>query len=96
MKYLVTGGAGFIGSHIVGALLEQGATVRVLDNFSTGKQGNIEALTGRFGWEQLEILEGDVRDASIVGGGCFGNRHPVSRSGICLRRAVHGRAAGMF
>ena len=67
MKYLVTGGAGFIGSHIVSALLEQGATVRVLDNFSTGKRENIEALTNQFGRDQLEVLEGDVRDASRVG-----------------------------
>jgi len=67
MKYLVTGGAGFIGSHIVSALLEQGATVRVLDNFSTGKRENIEALTRQFGTSQLEVLEGDIRDASRVG-----------------------------
>jgi len=67
MKYLVTGGAGFIGSHIVSALLEQGATVRVLDNFSTGKRENIEALTRQFGTNQLEVLEGDIRDASCVG-----------------------------
>jgi len=66
MKYLVTGGAGFIGSHIVSALLEQGASVRVLDNFSTGKQENVEALIMQFGRDQLEIIEGDVRDASRV------------------------------
>ena len=67
MKYLVTGGAGFIGSHIVGALLEQGVSVRVLDNFSTGKRENLEGLTQRFDGNQLEVLEGDIRDASRVG-----------------------------
>jgi UDP-glucose 4-epimerase len=67
MKYLVTGGAGFIGSHIVSTLLEQGAFVRVLDNFSTGRRENIEVLTRQFGQDQLEVLEGDVRDASRVG-----------------------------
>ena len=67
MKYLVTGGAGFIGSHIAQTLLEQGQTVRILDNFSTGKRENIEVLTRQFGRDQLEVLEGDVRDASRVG-----------------------------
>lgn len=67
MNYLVTGGAGFIGSHIVESLLEQGHHVRVLDNFSTGKRENIEALKHRFDGRRLEVLEGDVRDASRVG-----------------------------
>jgi nucleoside-diphosphate-sugar epimerase len=66
MKYLVTGGAGFIGSHIAQTLLEQGQTVRILDNFSTGKRENIQALTQRFAENQLEIMEGDIRDASRV------------------------------
>ena len=66
MKYLVTGGAGFIGLHIVHTLLEQGASVRVLDNFSTGKRENLERLTGQFNGNQLEIFEGDLRDASRV------------------------------
>ena len=66
MKYLVTGGAGFIGSHIAHALLEQGAQVRVLDNFSTGKRDNLEQLTKQFKGDQLEVLEGDVRDATRV------------------------------
>jgi len=67
MKYLVTGGAGFIGSHIISALLEQGASVRVLDNFSTGKRENIEELTRQFDGNRLEIMEGDIRDTSRVG-----------------------------
>jgi UDP-N-acetylglucosamine/UDP-N-acetyl-alpha-D-glucosaminouronate 4-epimerase len=66
MKYLVTGGAGFIGSHIVYTLLEQGASVRVLDNFSTGKRENLEGLTRQFKGNQLEVLEGDLRDPSGV------------------------------
>jgi UDP-glucose 4-epimerase len=61
MKYLVTGGAGFIGSHIVRALLQQGAQVRVLDNFSTGRRENLEGLRGR-----LEVHEGSVMDAAKV------------------------------
>jgi UDP-glucose 4-epimerase len=59
MKYLVTGGAGFIGSHIVRALLRQGAEVRVFDNFSSGKRENLSGL-------DVEIIEGDLRDASRV------------------------------
>jgi nucleoside-diphosphate-sugar epimerase len=63
MRVLVTGGAGFIGSHIVEELLRKGASVRVLDNFSTGKRENLAALHG-----DLEILEGDLRDAEGIKG----------------------------
>ncbi len=65
-QYLVTGGAGFIGSHIVRALLEQGAAVRVLDNFSSGKRENLKGLSSSENGGHFEIVEGDVRDASIV------------------------------
>ncbi len=67
MKYLVTGGAGFIGSHIVETLLERGESVRVLDNFSTGKRENLEVLSAQFGVSRLEIIEGDIRNAARVG-----------------------------
>ena len=67
MKYLVTGGAGFIGSHIVRTLLERGHSVRVLDNFSTGKRENLYDPGQRYHMDRFEILEGDLRDASQVG-----------------------------
>ena len=56
---LVTGGAGFIGSHIVRALLERGDKVRILDNFSTGKRENVVDL-------DVELFEGDIRDPEIL------------------------------
>jgi UDP-glucose 4-epimerase len=65
-RYLVTGGAGFIGSHIVRALLDQGAVVRVLDDFSSGKRENLEGLSNSKNGSHFEIAEGDVRDAAVV------------------------------
>jgi UDP-N-acetylglucosamine/UDP-N-acetylgalactosamine 4-epimerase len=59
--YLVTGGAGFIGSHIVEELLQRGQRVRVLDNFSTGKRENLVTLL-----ERIELIEGDIRSYHIV------------------------------
>ncbi|OGD22808.1 MAG: Vi polysaccharide biosynthesis protein VipB/TviC [Candidatus Aminicenantes bacterium RBG_16_63_16] len=56
--HLVTGGAGFIGSHIVEELVRRGDRVRVLDNFLTGKRDNIAPFLDR-----IELLEGDIRDS---------------------------------
>jgi nucleoside-diphosphate-sugar epimerase len=67
-RILVTGGAGFIGSHIVEGLLERGASVRVLDNFSTGKSENLQALGGGR-WKadrDFEVITGDIRDMDAV------------------------------
>jgi UDP-glucose 4-epimerase len=61
MRALVTGGAGFIGSNLVRALLERGDEVRVLDNFSTGFRGNLAELT-----DEIEIVEGDLRSYERV------------------------------
>ncbi len=60
-RVLVTGGAGFIGSNLVAALLERGDDVRVLDNFSTGSRANLAAL-GR----EVEVVEGDLRSYERV------------------------------
>jgi UDP-glucose 4-epimerase len=58
---LVTGGSGFIGSHLVEGLLGQGHPVRVLDDFSTGKRANLMGVQGR-----IELVEGSVTDAALV------------------------------
>lgn len=58
-KYLVTGGAGFIGSHIVERLLKDGEFVRVIDNFSSGKKENLDFTKGN---KNFELIEGDIRD----------------------------------
>jgi nucleoside-diphosphate-sugar epimerase len=63
-RYLVTGGAGFIGSHITATLLKQGESVRILDNYATGRLRNQEAFMGLPG--QVEILQGDIRDSETV------------------------------
>ncbi|MCJ7750632.1 MAG: NAD-dependent epimerase/dehydratase family protein, partial [Armatimonadetes bacterium] len=59
--YLVTGGSGFIGSHIVDALVSRGHVARVLDNFSTGKRENLSSSI-----DQIELIEGDIRDQVAV------------------------------
>ena len=56
--YLVTGGAGFIGSHLVDALLTRGDTVRVADNFSSGKRTNLPS--------GIDIVEGDLADDGVA------------------------------
>src|SRR5213082_2341547 len=58
-RVLVTGGAGFIGSNLVHALLERGDDVRVLDNFSTGNRANLAGL-------DVEIVEGELRSYERV------------------------------
>ena len=65
--YLVTGGAGFIGSHIVDALLERGEGVRVLDNFATGKPENLAHCR-----ELIDLVEGDIRDLEVCQRACAG------------------------
>ena len=61
MRAFITGGAGFIGSHLADALIARGDTVTILDNMSTGSQANIAHLDGK-----ITIHTGDIRDQSLV------------------------------
>lgn len=69
MHVLVTGGAGFIGSHSVDRLLAAGARVRVLDNFSTGRRENLQPHPS------LEVMAGDIRDRATVDAALAGISH---------------------
>jgi UDP-glucose 4-epimerase len=63
LKYLVTGGAGFIGSHVTDALIKRGDSVVVLDNLSTGNRKNIQHLVGL---STFKFVEGSILDTSVV------------------------------
>jgi nucleoside-diphosphate-sugar epimerase len=65
MRALVTGGAGFIGSHLVAQLLQEGHHVRVLDNLSNGTTGNLAEVLG-----EIEFIQGDIADSSICETAC--------------------------
>jgi len=67
LPVLVTGGAGFIGSHLVDVLLERGARVRVLDNFLTGKRENLAHCVGK-----IDLVQGDIRDIDTCRKACDG------------------------
>jgi len=86
MKYLVTGGSGFIGSHITDALVGQGHDVVVLDNLSSGHKENLFHLRQGFGGqanfrENVEFIEGDIRDSETclhAAAGCDGIFHEAA------------------
>ena len=61
MRVFITGGAGFIGSHLCDALISRGDEVTILDNLSTGSQQNIAHLKGK-----IEVIQGDIRDKALV------------------------------
>ena len=67
MKAMVTGGAGFIGSHIATRLLSLGHGVRVLDNFATGRRENLAEMKDR-----IDLVEADLRDLDAVRGAMEG------------------------
>jgi UDP-glucose 4-epimerase len=61
MKYAVTGGAGFIGSHLIKSLLDQGHTVTAIDNLNTGKLDNIKPVL-----DKIDFVKGDIRDFELL------------------------------
>ncbi len=67
MKYLITGGAGFIGSHIAEKLVNLGHEVVIFDNFSTGKRENLAPIE-----DKIEVVEGDICDLEVLKQACQG------------------------
>lgn len=81
-KVLVTGGAGFIGSHLTEELVKQGASVTVLDNFSRGSLENLRNVE-----DKIEIVEGDIRDSQIVSDCCRGKDYVFHEAAVCINRS---------
>ncbi len=78
-SYLVTGGAGFIGSNLAHALVERGDKVRIVDNFATGRRQNIERLVGD---GKVELLEGDLTVAGVAERACQGVEFVLHQAAI--------------
>jgi UDP-N-acetylglucosamine 4-epimerase len=85
-RWVVTGGAGFIGSHLVEALLTYGQEVVVLDDFSTGHEENLEAVrrsVGDAAAERLFVVRGDIRDPEVC-------RETTLGADVVLHQAARG------
>jgi nucleoside-diphosphate-sugar epimerase len=76
-NWLVTGGAGFIGSHLAEALIARGDTVRVADSFSTGNRRNLAVLDGR-----AELVEGDLADSVVAARAVAGMDYVLHQAAI--------------
>ncbi len=74
-RWLVTGSAGFIGSHLIEALLRAGQHVTSVDNFATGHRANLEevqSLVGAVAWQRHRFVEGDIADPALCAAVCAG------------------------
>jgi UDP-glucose 4-epimerase len=67
---VVTGGAGFIGSHLVEALLQEDRRVRVVDNLATGHLANLGHVAGRFEWIEGDLADFEVARRAVEGAEC--------------------------
>lgn len=84
-RWLVTGAAGFIGSGLVERLLEHDQEVVGLDNFSTGKPGNLDDVRERVGlerWGRFRFIEGDIRDPDACAQACRGVRYVLHQAAL--------------
>ena len=82
---LVTGGAGFIGSHLVELLVSEGYKVRVLDNLIKGKLGSIDSLIAD---GYVEFIEGDIRSRDVVDRAIRGSDYVFHTAGVHIQRSV--------
>ena len=80
-RYLITGGAGFIGSNIAEKLIKDGHFVRVLDNLFSGKEENL-AFTKGLGTDKFELIRGDIRDKNIALKACKGMDYVLHQAAL--------------
>jgi UDP-glucose 4-epimerase len=93
-QMLVTGGAGFIGSHLVEALLEEDLQVRVVDNLITGHRSNLSHLEGRYDWIQGDLADFEVCRRAVEGIGCVFHQAAIPSVPRSLSEPVLSHACG--
>lgn len=84
-RWLVTGGAGFIGSHLIETLLCAGQEVVTLDNFATGRQRNLDlvrAAVGEDAWTRHRLIEADIRDPAACADACEGVQYVLHQAAL--------------
>ncbi|MEM0475933.1 MAG: SDR family NAD(P)-dependent oxidoreductase, partial [Candidatus Norongarragalinales archaeon] len=82
---LVTGGAGFVGSHLVEALVDRGVSVRVLDNFDRGRLAYLDAAKEK---GSVEVVKGDVRNRETVRKAVHGADYVFHEAAVCINKSV--------
>ncbi len=91
--FLVTGGAGFIGSNICEAILKMGYRVRCLDDLSTGKQANVDLLTGN---PNYEFIKGDIKDLDTCMKACEGVDYVMNEAAWNMMEAARQKGVKTF
>jgi nucleoside-diphosphate-sugar epimerase len=93
-RILVTGGAGFIGSHLVEALLGEGFQVRVVDNLSTGHRSNLEPFEGHYDWIEGDLADFDVCRRAVQGVACVFHQAAIPSVPRSVREPISSHASG--
>ena len=91
---LVTGGAGFIGSHLVEALLGEGFEVRVVDNLATGRLSNLKHLEGRYDWIEGDLVDFDVCRRAAEGVACVFHEAAIPSVPRSVKEPILAHASG--
>ena len=93
-QVLVTGGAGFIGSHLVEALLREGLSVRVIDNLSTGRRSNLKHLEGRYDWIEGDVADFGLCQRAVDGMGCVFHQAAIPSVPRSVREPLSSHVSG--
>ena len=91
---VVTGGAGFIGSHLVEALLREGHPVRVVDNLATGRRENLAAVEGRFEWVEGDLADFDVARRAAEGASYIFHQAAIPSVPRSVKEPIASHASG--
>lgn len=91
---VVTGGAGFIGSHLVEALLGEGRKVRVVDNLSTGRRSNLDHLAGRYEWAEGDLSDFEFAKSAIEGAEYIFHQAAIPSVPRSVREPLQSHASG--